>query len=182
MFEPETARLKLRQWQASDLAPFADLNSDPRVMEHFPAPLTREESNAWVGRLKAEMAEQGWGLWAVEVKATQQFIGFVGLKVPKVTLPFSPCVEIGWRLVFDAWGKGYATEAAKAALQVGFEELNLTEIVSFTAVCNTRSAAVMQRIGMTKDPHTFEHPAVVEGHHLRTHVLYRMTREMWMQR
>lgn len=182
MFEPETTRLKLRQWQDSDLAPFAALNSDPRVMEHFPAPLSQAESDAWVGRLKAEMAEQGWGLWAVEVKATEQFIGFVGLKVPKVTLPFSPCVEIGWRLAFDAWGKGYATEAAKAALQVGFEQLNLAEIVSFTAVCNTRSTAVMQRLGMTKDPQTFEHPAVAAGHHLRTHVLYRMTREMWMQR
>jgi RimJ/RimL family protein N-acetyltransferase len=172
LVEPVTARLVLRQWRSSDRAPFAELNCDPRVMEFLPSRLTREESDAMADRFEALISERGWGFWAVESKTDGSFIGFVGLHVPAARLPFSPCTEVGWRLAFDHWGYGYATEAARAALRVGFETLGLDEIVSFTAVANRRSRAVMERLGM-KQSGLFEHPGVPVGSPLREHCLYR---------
>jgi RimJ/RimL family protein N-acetyltransferase len=179
LIEPVTARLQLRQWRESDRLPFAQLNADPRVMEYFPATLDRAASDALVDRCQALIAQQGWGFWAVEIKETCELIGFVGLHRPIAELPFSPCVEVGWRLAYDYWGKGYATEAATAALQVGFEILELPEIVSFTAVMNQRSRAVMERLGMQESAaETFEHPLVPVGHRLRQHCLYRLSRPL----
>lgn len=170
-----TERLRLRQWNDADYAPFAALNADPRVMEFFPAPLTRSESDAMAERCRSLIEERGWGFWAAESKATHQFIGFVGLHIPSAELPFSPCVEVGWRLAFEYWGRGLATEAARAALKFGFEGLGLPEIVSFTAIGNARSRAVMERLGM-RESGTFEHPQVPAGNALRPHCLYRLSR------
>lgn len=177
--EFNTDRLRLRQWRSSDRKPFAELNADPRVMEFFPSTLSPEASHAAVDRWQAQIAERGWGLWAVEIRETREFIGFVGLQEPQAPLPFAPCVEVGWRLAYAYWGHGYATEAARAALRVGFEQLRLEEIVSFTAVINRRSRAVMERLGMREDNTTFLHPNVPEGSPLREHCLYRFTREEW---
>jgi RimJ/RimL family protein N-acetyltransferase len=175
----DTARLRLRQWRDTDLEPFARMNADARVMEHFPAPLDRGASDAFAGRLRAEIAERGYGLWAVELRNTGEFIGFTGLRVPAILLPIGPCVEIGWRLAADHWGQGHASEAARAVLAYGFATLGLDEIVSFTALPNVRSQAVMQRIGMTYRGETFEHPGLAPGHRLRTHCLYRLSRRQW---
>lgn len=176
----ETARLILRSWRDADRAPFAALNADPEVMRYFPAPLSREESDALADRVVAAMAARGWGWFAVEVKDGQPFIGFVGLNVPSYQIPCGPCVEVGWRLARSAWGSGCATEAASAAVTFGFERLGLGEIVSFTAVGNGRSQAVMERLGMIRDPaDDFDHPLLEEGHPLRRHVLYRLGAERW---
>ena len=172
-----TQRLLLRQWRESDLEPFARLNADPEVMRYFPAPLSREQSDAMVDRLSGHIEAEGWGMWALERRDTGEFIGFTGLGVPRQVLPFQPCVEVGWRLAATAWGHGFATEAAREALRVGFDELGLTEIVSFTAVPNMRSRAVMERLGMVRDAaEDFDHPAVDVGHPVRRHVLYRKVR------
>ena len=153
-------RVLLRGWRVDDLEPFADLNADPRVMEHYPEPLTRARSDAMVReRILPQFAERGYGLWAVEVPGHEPFIGFVGLQAPAFEADFTPCVEIGWRLAFDAWGRGYATEAARLALAFGFAEAGLDEIVSFTSPENRRSIAVMERLGMRYDGE-FEHPNV----------------------
>src|SRR5687767_6508609 len=125
LIEFETERLRLRQWQANDREAFAALNADPKVTEYFPFPIDRTASDAMVDRCQSLIAERGWGFWAAELKQTAQFIGFVGLHIPAAELPFSPCVEIGWRLAFQYWGKGYATEAALGSLRIGFERLNL---------------------------------------------------------
>lgn len=176
IIEFETPRLRLRQWRESDREPFAAMNADPAVMEFFPALQDRASSDAAIDNWQSQFAARGWSNWAVELRETGEFIGFVGLSVPRRLLPFSPCVEIGWRLARAFWGRGLATEAARGALRVGFERLALDEIVSFTAVGNTRSRAVMERIGM-KDAHQdFEHPGVPEGHPLRLHCLYRISR------
>lgn len=180
--EFETPRLLLRQWQAADREPFAALNADPIVMAHFPAPLTREESDEVADHCERLIAERGWGAWATEKKATGEFIGFVGLHIPEDDLPMSPCVEILWRLAQAHWHQGFATEAARGALHIGFEVLQLPEIVSFTASSNTRSRAVMERLGMQMDAATFEHPRVPAGHPLRTHVNYRLSRDSWLAR
>jgi len=172
----QTKRLLLRQWKPADRAPFATMNADPRVMRHFPALLSRAESDAMADRCQALIEERGWGFWAVELKASGAFIGFVGLHTPSATLPFSPCVEIGWRLAADYWGQGLASEAARAALEVGFGRLDLSEILSFTAVENRRSRAVMERLGM-RESEEFEHPGGPVGHPLRRHCLYRLDRE-----
>lgn len=170
-----TDRLYLREWRDSDREPFAALNADPAVMEFLPTPLTRDQSDAFIDRIQTAFSQRGWGLWAVEVKSTGDFIGFVGLSMPRFESHFTPCVEIGWRLARYAWGNGYATEAARAALQFGFDELMLDEIVSFTAVCNRRSQCVMERIGMTRDlAGDFDHPALPVDHRLSRHVLYRL--------
>ncbi len=176
LIEFDTERLRLRQWCAADREPFAALNADLKVMEFFPALLSRRESDAMANRCEALIVERGWGLWAVETINTQEFIGFVGLHTPAPELPFSPCVEVGWRLVAKHWGKGYATEAARGALRVGFEQLGLPEIVSFTSVVNIRSRAVMERLGMCDTEETFEHPNVPVGSALRKHCLYRLSR------
>jgi len=172
-----TARLHLRLWRDEDLPAFAALNADPRVMEFLPKPLDRAESDARAAGIRAHFARHGFGLWAVEVPGVADFIGFVGLSVPQFEAPFMPCVEIGWRLAREHWGFGYATEAARAALDFGFQRLGLEEIVSFTVPANRRSRGVMERIGMTRTPDDdFDHPALPEGHPLRRHVLYRARR------
>ena len=180
LIEFETKRLRLRQWVAIDCEPFAALNADPKVMEFFPAPLDRAASDSMADRCRCLIAERGWGLWAVETTETREFIGFVGLHIPASELPFSPCVEIGWRLAFQHWGKGFASEAARETLRVGFALLGLREIVSFTAVRNLRSRAVMERLGMWEVTDTFEHPDVPAGSALRQHCLYRLSREQWV--
>jgi RimJ/RimL family protein N-acetyltransferase len=145
-------------------------------MRFFPAPLTREQSDALAKRAERDIAERGWGLWAVEVVESPRFIGFVGLAEPKFEAHFTPAVEVGWRLSRDQWGNGYATEGARAALAFAFDELGLDEIVSFTSVVNERSRRVMERLGMTHDPSDdFDHPSVSNGS-LRRHVLYRLRR------
>jgi ribosomal-protein-alanine N-acetyltransferase len=172
-----TDRLLLRPWREDDLAPFAALNADPAVMEHFAKPLERAESDAFVARIQAHFAREGFGFWAVEAPGIAPLVGMVGLARPAFEAHFTPCVEIGWRLARDYWGRGYATEAARAALGYGFEQLDLDEIVAFTATGNARSRAVMERIGMTRSAEDdFDHPALPEGHRLRRHVLYRIRR------
>jgi RimJ/RimL family protein N-acetyltransferase len=174
-----TDRLILRRWRDDDLAPFAALNADPEVMEFFPAPLDREESDGLVARIDADLADRGFGLWALELRSNGEFIGFTGLAVPGFDAPFMPCVEIGWRLTRSAWGTGLASEAARESLRQGFVEQGLAEIVSFTYEGNTRSRAVMERIGMARDrADDFEHPRL-PGHRLAPHVLYRLTADRW---
>jgi RimJ/RimL family protein N-acetyltransferase len=173
-----TERLILRPWREEDLALFAALNADPAVMGHFPSVLTRAESDALATRIRADLAERGFGLWAVEAPGVAPFIGFIGLAVPRFEAHFTPCVEIGWRIAREHWGRGYATEAARAALAYGLGRLRLDEIASFTAVGNLRSRRVMEKIGMTHDPSDdFDHPNLPPGHPLRRHVLYRIRRE-----
>lgn len=175
-----TERLLLRRWRTADRTPFAAMNADPRVMEHFPTALSRAESDAFVDRMEAALDRDAYGLWAIEVAATGEFIGFTGLSVPSFEAHFTPAVEVGWRLVRHAWGNGYASEAARAALAHGFDGAGLEEIVSFTTVANARSQAVMRRIGMTRDPaDDFAHPRLPEGHQIRPHVLYRITAANW---
>ena len=177
LIEPKSNRLQLRQWRDSDRAPFASMNADPRVMEFFPALLSREESDAAVDRQIAHISQYGWGFWAVERLVDQQFIGFVGIKTVSDDLPFAPAVEIGWRLAPEFWGQGYATEAARVSLQVAFERLQLEEVVSFTVVGNFRSRAVMEKLGMREAAETFLHPALPAGHPMQEHCLYRISRE-----
>lgn len=174
--ELETDRLLLRQWKHSDYSVFFEMNTDPAVMEYFPSTLSKEESNAMAEKCASLIAERGWGFWAAELKKTEEFIGFVGLHCPKPTLPFSPCVEIGWRLSKKHWGNGYATEAASASLQFAFTIANIKEIVSFTTVTNLRSQAVMVRLGMVNTQENFNHPDIDIGHTLSEHVLYKITK------
>jgi RimJ/RimL family protein N-acetyltransferase len=153
------------------------MNADPRVMEYFPKSLDRAESDGLAARIRENFARRGFGLWAVEVPGVAEFIGFVGLSVPGFSAHFTPCVEIGWRLAHEHWRHGYATEAARAALDFGFGHSAIEEIVSFTAVANQRSRRVMEKIGMTHNPaDDFDHPRLPEGHPLRRHVLYRIGR------
>jgi RimJ/RimL family protein N-acetyltransferase len=178
-----TARLRLRQWREEDLAPFAALNADPQVMEFFPKALTRAESDAVAGRIREHFARHGFGFWAVEAPGVADLVGFVGLAVPSFEAHFTPCVEMGWRLAREYWGRGYATEAAMAALAFGFETLALKEIVAFTVPANIPSRRVMGRLGMRRTlADDFDHPAIPEGHPLRPHVLYRLRRSEWQPR
>lgn len=177
-----TPRLTLRPWQDADRAPFAAMNADPEVMRYFPSLWAPEMSNAAIDLWLAQFAAQGWSNWAVEITDAGRFIGFIGLSVPRRPLPFSPCVEIGWRLARAHWHQGYATEGARAALAVGFGTLGLDEIVSFTALSNLPSRAVMQRIGLRNANADFEHPGVPEGHPLRPHCLYTLRRADWALR
>jgi RimJ/RimL family protein N-acetyltransferase len=171
----EGERILLRPWRESDREPFARLNADPRVMEHFPALQTREESDASVARFEAHRVRHGFCLWALEVKGVAPFVGMVGLNVPRFEAHFTPCVEIGWRLAAEHWGHGYAVEGARVALSFAFGELALEEVVSFTTTRNVRSRRVMEKLGMRHDiAGDFDHPGVPEGHPLRRHVLYRL--------
>lgn len=173
--ELNTPRLTLRQWRSSDLAPFAVMNSDAEVMQYYPAIWTREQSDAFAYRVRQLIDERGWGFWALEERTSQQFMGFVGLHTPSNELPFSPCVEVGWRLAKPYWGQGYATEAACTAMRFAFEQLHFKELVAFTSIHNLKSTAVMQRIGMCYDCE-FDHPHVSVESGLRRHVLYRLSR------
>lgn len=172
-----TERLRLRRWHDEDRAPFARLNADPRVTEYLPYPLTRAESDALVDRFEALFDGRGFGPWAVERRDDGAFLGFLGLLLPPPTVPHAAEVEIAWRLGPRAWGRGFATEAARATLADAFGRLGLSGLVSITAETNRRSQRVMQRIGMSEDPDArFEHPALLPGHALRPHVLYRLRR------
>jgi RimJ/RimL family protein N-acetyltransferase len=173
--ELRTERLLLRQWLPSDAEPFARLNADPLVMKHFPSTLSREESDATIGRINTHVQLYGFGLWAVEVPDVAPFIGFVGLIVPRFETHFTPCVEIGWRLAAEFWNYGYATEGAQAALRFAFEVLRLEEIVAITIPANTASRRVMEKIGMTYNPEDdFDHPFLLNDERMRRHVLYRV--------
>jgi RimJ/RimL family protein N-acetyltransferase len=180
--EFDTQRLRLRRWLDADREPFAAMNADPEVMRYFPSLWPAEMSNAAIDIWLSQFAEQGWSNWAVELLATGQFIGFIGLSVPRRPLPFSPCVEIGWRLAREHWHQGYATEGARAALGIGFDRLELQQIVSFTTLSNLPSRAVMERIGLSNADADFEHPGVPEGHALRPHCLYTLSRADWAAR
>ena len=175
-----TERLILRPWRPEDLEPFAALNSDDRVTVTLAGSADRATSDALAKRWNASFAEHGFGYWAVELPGRASFIGSLGLAVPGFEAPFMPAVEIGWRLAFDHWGKGYATEGARAALDFGFTKVGLAEIVSFTAKSNARSRAVMERLGMHCDPKDdFNHVRLGPDHPLYRHVLYRLRRDEW---
>ena len=177
----ETDRLLLRRWRATDLDPFAALNADPSVMEHLPAPLDRAATAALIRRIEGHFDVHGFGLWAVELKRDASLAGFVGLSVVEFEVAFAPAVEVGWRLARSAWGHGYATEAARAALDFGFEAERMDEIVSFTVPANLKSRAVMERVGLERDSGgDFDHPGLPEGHRLRRHVLYRIDHARWL--
>lgn len=176
LIELETERLKLRAWQESDLQPFAELNADKDVMHYFPSVLTREQSDNLADKFQHLILDHGWGFWAVELKATGQFIGFTGLNTQPEQFIFSPCVEIGWRFAKQYWHQGYATEAAKACLKFAFETLQLKEVVSFTAVHNTASEHVMQRLGM-QAMFEFNHPALTQESPLSRHILYKIVQK-----
>ncbi|MGO9762259.1 MAG: GNAT family N-acetyltransferase [Solirubrobacteraceae bacterium] len=175
MPELRTERLLLRPWRAEDREPFAALNADPAVMEYFPATLSRAESDKLAQRIDGDIQRQGYGLWAVEIPGEAPFIGFVGLLATDVDMPFSPATEVGWRLARDHWGRGLASEAARAAIAFAFDELELGKIVALTAAGNVRSRRVMERLGMRRDPaEDFAHPRLPAGHPLEQHVLYRI--------
>jgi ribosomal-protein-alanine N-acetyltransferase len=167
-------RVVLRGWEPRDAEPFAALNADPVAMEFFPAALSRAESDAMVARLQVGLEARGWGDWCLDIDGI--CAGFVGLSAPTFEARFTPCVEIGWRMASRYWGHGYATEAARLALDFGFRRIGLQEIVSFTTVANWRSRRVMERLGMRRDlSDDFDHPRIAPGHPLRPHVLYRLT-------
>jgi len=171
----ETSRLILRQWRETDVTPFAEMNADPQVMQYFPKTLSYEQSVQMVERIETHFSENGFGLWAVEIKDEAQFVGFIGLSIPQFTAYFTPCIEIGWRLAAPFWNQGYASEGAQAALDFGFTQCNLKEIVAFTVPANIASIRVMEKIGMSYIDN-FDHPVLADGDPLRRHVLYRITK------
>ena len=177
-FEPiRTERLNLRRWREEDVEAFVAINADPLAMKFMPGTLTREETMALIARIEEHFRAHGFGIWALEVPGVAPFAGFLGLQRVGFEAPFTPAVEIGWRLAPNFWGKGYATEGARAALRYGFEKSNLDQIVSFTVPANKASWAVMERIGMVRDAGgDFDHPRLPVGHELRRHILYRKQR------
>jgi RimJ/RimL family protein N-acetyltransferase len=176
MVEINTERLVLRDWREPDLSPWTAMNADPEVREYLGPPLTAADAAASVRSFQDGLDRDGFGFWAVEVGASGEFIGFTGLDRVDDGMPFTG-VEVGWRLARSAWGHGYATEAATAALEYGFATLGLPEILAITTTTNLRSQAVMRRIGMTYDPaEDFDDPEVDEGP-LRRQVLYRKLRD-----
>jgi ribosomal-protein-alanine N-acetyltransferase len=171
----ETPRLYLRRWREADRAPFSRINADPRVMEFFPKRLSRRESNTLSDRVQAHFERHGFGLYAAELREERRFIGFIGLSVPGFDAHFTPCVEIGWRLEAESWGRGIATEGAAAVVGYAFQALQIPELVSMAVAGNVRSTGVMEKIGMIRDPaDDFDHPNLPPGHPLRRHVLYRL--------
>jgi ribosomal-protein-alanine N-acetyltransferase len=180
--ELQTRRLRLRAWRDEDLPLFAGLNADGEVMQHLLGPLTRPQSDALVGRITEHLFREGFGFWAVEAPGVASFIGMVGIAIPSYTAPFTPCVEVGWRLARQYWGQGFATEAAQAAMEFGFETVDLPEIVALTVPGNARSRAVMSKLGMTREASDdFDHPLVPAGHQLTRHVLYRLRKDAWLR-
>ena len=176
----QTPRLILRQWQDSDAAPFIQMCADPEVMRYFLNPLTEQQSLAFMQRIQNFIATHGWGLFAVELKSSGEFIGFIGLHQHLEHYDFAPCIEIGWRLAKQYWHNDYATEGSKAVLDYAFRELQLDNVVSFTTVLNTPSEKVMQKIGLSKVK-TFAHPLVPADHPLLMHVLYQIDRQSYLQ-
>ncbi|GAB2477878.1 GNAT family N-acetyltransferase [Jatrophihabitans fulvus] len=180
--ELRTHRLLLRRWRQSDREPFAALNADPEVTHFLRGSLDREESDRFADRIEASFEEHGYGLWAVELQSSGEFLGFTGLALQTYDAPFTPAVEVGWRYARSAWHHGYATEAARAAVDFAFGPAGLADIVSVTAAANEPSRAVMRRLGMTYDPgDDFEQPGFADGHPLRPGVVYRLTRERWVR-
>lgn len=178
--ELETPRLRLRAWRDSDLDPLAELCADPLVMRYFPGLLSRDDCAAAMARCRLHFARFGFGIWALELKSDGRFIGLAGLSWCRLQLPFCPAVEIAWRLAHEFWGQGFAREAAEASLACGFDRLQLPEVVAYTAALNDRSQALMEALGMQRQPAgDFDHPNIAEGHPVRPHVLYRMTEENW---
>jgi RimJ/RimL family protein N-acetyltransferase len=176
----DTERLLLRLWEQRDREPFSRINRDARVMEFMPGGLSVAQSELFAERIQNHFREHGFGLYAAELRSESLFIGFVGLQVPKFQAQFTRCVEIGWRLSADYWGRGLATEGARAVVRHSFESLGLESLVSFTVPENVRSRRVMEKIGMTRDSsEDFDHPNLPEGHALRRHVLYRLERSEW---
>lgn len=176
-----TERLVLRQWREQDREPFVELNADPRVMEFFPRTWTREESEASFQSSRNHIEKYGWGKWAACLRETDEFVGRIGLEEVDFQAHFSPNVELGYRIAYKYWGKGYATEGARAALEYGFQGLQLEEIVAFTPVQNVRSQLVLERIGMHRNPEEdFDHPKLPKGHRLSRHVLYRIDKKCFM--
>lgn len=173
-----TPRLLLREWKDADAEPFAAISSDPAVMEFLLPFRDRAASDAWIERMRRHSDEHGFAYWVVERPEETGFIGTVGLSEVRIAgFPFAPAIEIGWRLARDCWGRGYATEVARAVIDDGFGRLDLDEIVAFTVPANRRSWRMMERLGMRRDPaDDFDHPALAEGHKLRRHVLYRIRR------
>lgn len=177
-----TERLVLRQWQDSDNAPFARMNADADVMQWFANPLTPEESAMMVQRLSTMINHFGWGVWALEVPGVADFIGFVGLALTVMPVPFSPFIEVGWRLDKAHWGNGYAPEGARASLAYAFDTLKQREVVSMTTVGNLKSRRVMDKIGLHRDEaDDFDLPRLPIGHPIRPHVLYRITDSEWRE-
>src|SRR5262245_21047008 len=175
-----TSRLRLRLWRTEDLEPFAALNADPRVREFFPSVQSYQESADSMQLIRDHFERCGFGLWAVEVIGGAPFIGFIGLSVPSLDVPFMPCVELGYRLAFEHWGHGYATEGSRAAVTFGFATLGLPEIVAMIAAGNQRSRRVVERLGMQRNhADDFDHPNIAAGHPLRRHLLYRLAASEW---
>lgn len=179
----KTDRLILRPWRPEDLPAIAAINGDPLAMRHMPGTMTREESDAFIERQHERQSNDGFCMWAIEAPGVAPLVGVLGLARTNFEAHFTPCVEVGWRLAPAFWGKGYATEGARAALEFGFEHMSLDEIVSITVLANEPSWRVMQRIGMTRDlAGDFDHPRLPEDHHLRRHILYRLKRSDWARR
>lgn len=175
----QTERLILRQWQGSDIESCIEMNQDPAVMKFFPNLYSPEHTKEMIEKMKKSIDDKGWGFWVCELKETGEFIGFIGIEDRFVPEMLKPAVEIGWRLRKEFWGKGYATEGAKAALDYGLNVLKLDEIISFTAMSNIPSRRVMEKIGMTRNPKDdFNHPKVPKGNPLRKHIIYRTKRKM----
>ena len=182
-----TDRLLLRRWTQADREPFARMNRDPAVMRFMPAELTAGESDRLIERIEAHFEEHGFGLWAAELRASAEFIGYIGLLIPRFDpgcgAAFTPCVEIGWRLAAAHWNRGLATEGARTVARHAFEVVRLPALVSFTAAGNAASRRVMEKLGMTHDPaDDFDHPLLPEGHPFRRHVLYRLESRAWQER
>jgi RimJ/RimL family protein N-acetyltransferase len=175
-----TERLHLRPWSESDVDFFVQMNTDPEVVEYLPSPISEKESQQFVRRIQAHFTEYGYGLYALERREDAAFLGYTGLHWALFESPFTPALEVGWRLARHAWGRGYATEAARACMTHAFVEKGISEIVSFTVPANTRSAAVMKRLGMTRNPaEDFIHPRLGPDHPLGQHILYRVHRSEW---
>ncbi|VUD53978.1 hypothetical protein TDB9533_01944 [Thalassocella blandensis] len=179
VYQLETKRCVLRCWNDADLPAFHALNADPEVMRFFPACLSPQKSDEFFTEICKRFKEHGWGFWAIENKANARLVGFVGLNIPQIPLPFSPCVEIGWRLCPRYWGQGLAFETASACLNFAFMTLQLQEVVAFTSVLNKRSEALMCRLGMENCHNNFYHPALSDDSPLREHVLYKITQVQW---
>lgn len=167
----ETKRLVFRDWNEQDLNEFRIMNKDTRVMEYFKKILNKEETDRFYNAIQDEFRNYGYGLYAVETRHNNDFIGFIGFHWANFNSQFTPCIEIGWRLKYEAWGNGFATEGAKACLKYGFDTLGFNKIYSFTSKINLPSENVMKKVGMVKVME-FEHPNIMENNPLRKHVLY----------
>ena len=180
--ELETERLILRRWKEADIEPFFKITSDPEVRRYYPNVLTINETKSLVTRIESHFVKESFGLWALELKSTGEFIGYTGLSKPTFEAHFMPCVEIGWQIARRYWGQGYAPEAANKALEDGFVRIGLDEIVSFTTVSNDKSIRVMEKLGMHRNPKDdYLHPFLPEGHPLKPHVLFRLKKTEWLQ-